>query len=169
MMVALAALAGGCARVIISDIADPKLDLIGATDGIETVNLNERDLQGYVAETTGNWGVDIVFEASGASSAVLALPNLVRPGGTVVLVGMPVEPVPFDITGLQTKEARIETVFRYANIYDKAINLVASGKVNLKPFISGTFDFDDSIVAFDRAVEGRPSDIKLQIQIEKTN
>ncbi|MBT6342986.1 MAG: NAD(P)-dependent alcohol dehydrogenase, partial [Tateyamaria sp.] len=56
-----------------------------------------------------------------------------------------------------------ETVFRYANVYDRAINLIATGKVDLKPLISETFAFKDSIAAFDRAVEQRPTDIKLQI------
>lgn len=168
MMVALAALAGGCARVIISDFAQPKLELIGATKGIEPVNLNDTTLSEHVNQVTDNWGADVVFECSGSAAAILDLPNLTRPGGAIILVGMPVDPVPFDISALQAKEVRIETVFRYANIYDRAINLVSSGKVNLKPFISDTFDFDDSITAFDRAVEGRPSDVKLQIRVDVT-
>jgi D-xylulose reductase len=89
----------------------------------------------------------------------------VRPGGCVVFVGMPVDPVPFDIVSAQAKEIRMETVFRYANMYDRAINLIASGKVDLKPLISKTFEFKDSIAAFERAAEGRPSDIKIQIQM----
>jgi D-xylulose reductase len=80
-------------------------------------------------------------------------------------VGMPVDPVPFDIVAAQAKKIRMETVFRYANIYDRAINLIASGKVDLKPLISKTFAFEDSVEAFDRAVEARPSDVKLQIKI----
>ena len=118
-----------------------------------------------VAEKTDNWGADVVFECSGAPQAILDLPQLVRPGGALVLIGMPVEPVPFDIVGMQAREARIETVFRYANIYDRAINLIASGKVDLKPLISATFSFEDSIAAFERAVEQRPEDVKLQIQV----
>ena len=165
MMVALAALAGGCARVVVSDFAQPKLDIIGAYDGIETVNLGERKLADYLSETTDGWGADVVFEASGAAPAVLDLPKLVRPGGTIVLVGMPVDPVPVDIVGLQAREARIETVFRYANIYDRAINLIGSGKIDLKPLISGTFPFSESVEAFDRAVEARPADVKLQIAL----
>ena len=78
---------------------------------------------------------------------------------------MPVEPVPVDIVGLQAKELRIETVFRYANIYDRAINFIASGKVDLKPLISKTFPFEQSIAAFDRAVEQRPDDVKIQIEL----
>ena len=107
----------------------------------------------------------MVFECSGAAPAVLGLPELARPGGAVVLVGMPVEPVPMDIVGLQAKELRVETVFRYANIYDRALALIGSGKVDLKPLISATLPFKDSIAAFDRAVEARETDVKIQIEM----
>ena len=52
MMVALAALAGGCARVIVADLAQPKLDIIGAYQGIWTVNIRDRALADAVAEAT---------------------------------------------------------------------------------------------------------------------
>ena len=165
IMVALAALAGGCAKVIVADMAQPKLDIIAAYDGIEAVNIADTSLSTAVARATDNWGADVVFECSGAAPAILDLPQIVCPGGTIVLVGMPVDPVPVDIVGLQAREARIETVFRYANIYDRAINLIASGKVDLKPLISATFAFEDSIAAFERAAEQRPTDVKLQIRV----
>lgn len=165
MMVALAALAGGCARVIISDIAQAKLDIIGAYPAIETINVKTRDLVAEVMARTEGWGADIVFECSGAEKAILDLPKIVAPGGVIVLVGMPVDPVPVDIVGLQAREARIETVFRYANVYDRAINLIASGKVDLKPLITATLPFEDAIKAFDRAVEQRPTDVKIQIKL----
>lgn len=113
----------------------------------------------------GRLGGGCRLRVLGAAPAILALPSLARPGGTVVLVGMPVEPVPFDIVGMQAKELRIETVFRYANVYDRAIELIASGKVDLKPLISATIPFDESIAAFDRAVEARPTDVKIQIEM----
>ncbi|MGK9041029.1 NAD(P)-dependent alcohol dehydrogenase [Rhizobium sp. SA279] len=163
MMVALAALAGGCAKVIVADLAQPKLDIIGAYDGIETVNIRERNLAEAVSAATDGWGCDIVFECSGAAPAVLRMAKLARPGGAIVLVGMPVDPVPVDIVGLQAKELRVETVFRYANVYDRAVALIASGKVDLKPLISATIPFEDSIAGFDRAVEARETDVKLQI------
>ena len=52
------------------------------------------------------------------------------------------------------KEAPIETVFRCANIHARAIELIAPGKVDLKPLISGTFPFEQSVEAFERP--GRP-------------
>ncbi|RFC63760.1 NAD(P)-dependent alcohol dehydrogenase [Fulvimarina endophytica] len=163
MMTALAALAGGCAKVYVADFARPKLDIIAAYDGIETVDLGERNLASAISQATDGWGADVVFECSGAAPAIIGLAGLARPGGCVVLVGMPVEPVPVDIVSLQAKELRIETVFRYANVYDRAIALIGSGKVDLKPLISDTIAFEDSIAAFDRAVEARSSDVKLQI------
>jgi D-xylulose reductase len=63
---------------------------------------------------------------------------------------------------------RIENVFRYAHQYDRAIALFASGRVDLKPLISETFAFEDAIKAFDRAVEARPDDVKLQIRVAET-
>ncbi len=165
MMVALAAYASGCSRVIVSDVAQPKLDIIARYPGIETVNIRNKPLADYVAEATGGWGADIVFESSGAARAVLDVANVVCPGGTVVLVGMPVDPVPVDIVSLQAREATVKTIFRYANVYDRAINLIASGKIDLKPLITETFKFADSVAAFDRAVEARPTDVKLQIRM----
>ena len=61
------------------------------------------------------------------------------------------------------KEIRIETVFRYANIFPRALELIACAKVDLKPLISGTYSFDKSVAAFERAAAGNPGDIELHI------
>lgn len=165
-MVALAALAGGCARVVVADFAQPKLDIAAQYQGVIPVNIGKRDLKEALAELTDGWGADVVFECSGSPRAWESIMDLPRPGGTIVVVGLPVEPVRIDIAGASVKELRIENVFRYAHQYDRAIALIASGKVNLKPLISETFPFERSIEAFDRAVEARPSDVKLQIRLQ---
>ena len=81
---------------------------------------------------TGGWGADVIFEASGNENAVLKAFEPLRPGGCVVFIGMPVKPVPVDVVAAQAKEARIETIFRYANVYPRAINLMESGKINVE-------------------------------------
>ena len=168
IMVALAALAGGCARVIVTDLVQEKLEIVGRYQGVTTVNSREKKLAEEVAKLTDNWGADIVFEASGSPKAYDGIFNLVRPGGCLVLVGMPIDPVPFDVVAACVKEARIETIFRYANVHARAIELIASGKVDLKPLISGTFPFEESIEAVERAASGRPGDVKLQIKMPAT-
>ncbi|WP_214470244.1 NAD(P)-dependent alcohol dehydrogenase [Mesorhizobium sp. dw_380] len=163
IMIALAALAGGCSKVLISDFSAPKLKIAAQYAGIVPVNIGEQSLVDAVAAATDNWGADIVFEASGSPKAFADLFDVVRPGGAVVLVGLPVEPVALNVPAAISKEVRIETVFRYANIFDRALQLIASGKVDLKPLITGTYDFSDSIKAFERAAQGNPEDVKLQI------
>lgn len=163
IMVAIAALAGGCARVVVADLAQPKLDIAASYQGIIPVNIRETDLAAELARLTDGWGADVVFECSGSPRAWETIFALLRPGGCIVAVGLPVAPVPVDISTATTKEARIESVFRYAHQYERAIALFASGRVDLKPLISETFAFADAIRAFDRAVEARPTDVKLQI------
>jgi D-xylulose reductase len=165
IMAALAALAGGCSRVLISDLLPEKLAIAERTPGITGVNIRETRLADAVAAATDGWGADVVFEASGSPRAYPGIFDVVRPGGCLVVIGMPVEPVAVDLVAAAAKEVRIETVFRYANVYDRAIAMIASGKVDLKPLISHTYGFEDSITAFERAAEGRPADVKLQIKL----
>jgi D-xylulose reductase len=167
-MVAIAALAGGCARAVVADLAQPKLDIAARYQGIIPVNIKTTNLVHEVKRLTEDWGADVVFECSGSPKAWETIMDLPRPGGTIVAVGLPVDPIAFDVSTASTKEIRVETVFRYAHQYERAIALIASGRVDLKPLISETFAFQDSIKAFERAAEGRPADVKLQIVLDKS-
>lgn len=163
IMVALAALLGGCSKVYITDLVPEKLAIAGRYDNIVPVNVRETSLAEVVLKDTEGWGADLVFEASGSPKAYEGITEVIRPGGKLVVIGMPVEPVALDMSLFAAKEIRIETVFRYANVFDRALNMIASGKVDLKPLVTGTYSFDDSIVAFERAEEAHPTDVKLQI------
>jgi D-xylulose reductase len=164
MVTGLAALAGGCSKVIITDIIQPKLDLASGY-GMVPVNIKKQDLMEVVRKETGGWGADIIFEASGSEAAIAGIFQPLCPGGKVVFIGMPVEPVPVDIVAAQAKEARMETVFRYANIYPRAVSLLASGKINVKPLITDRYKFADAIKAFDYAANPQPRSVKTIIEM----
>ena len=164
---ALAALAGGCSRIIISDVEQPKLDLVASLGPITPVNVREQNLVEVVDELTDGWGADIVFEASGNSQAAAAVFEPLSPGGRVVLIGMPGEPIPYDVVAAQIKEARVDHIFRYAHVYPRALALMGSGKIDLKPLITDKFKFEDSIQAFDFAVRMPPTSVKAQIELPR--
>ena len=63
-MVALAALAGGCARAIVADLAQPKLDIAARYQGVIPVNIREKNIVAEVKRLTDDWGADVVFECS---------------------------------------------------------------------------------------------------------
>lgn len=164
LVTAMAAIAGGCNKVIITDIVQEKLDL-ASYFGMMSVNVTREDLNEIVSKVTNGWGTDIVFEASGSEDAVLKVFEPLCPGGRVVFIGMPTHPVPMDIVSAQVKEARIETIFRYAHVYPRALLLMESGRVNLKPLITDRYRFEESIEAFEYAANPRPSSVKIVIEL----
>lgn len=166
ILTALSALAAGAGQVMVSDLSPEKLEIAGRYAGIVPVDIRHASLRDCVAKLTSGWGADVVFEASGSTKAYEGIFALVAPAGTLVLVGMPPSTVALDVVAAQAREVRIETIFRYANVYAKAVALLGSGKVDLKPLISASFPFDEGIAAFERAAEGRPADVKLQIVVE---
>jgi len=165
VLTALAALAGGCSRVIIADVQQPKLDLAARLGPITPVNVRNESLDAVVARLTGGWGADLVFEASGNDRAAAGVFGPLCSGGCVVFIGMPGAPVPLDLVAAQIKEARIETIFRYAHVFPRALALMGSGRIDVKPLITDRYAFADSIAAFDYASAPKPTSVKVQIEL----
>jgi D-xylulose reductase len=164
VLTAIAAAASGASRVYISDVAPEKLAKLEAYPTIHPADVTRQELADVVREAT-DWGADVVFEASGNPRAFGALWEIPAPGGTVVLVGIPVEPVPLDVAAAQARELRIETVFRYANAFPRAIELAASPAVDLGALISAVYPLGEAVTAFERGAEARPTDTKIQIRV----
>jgi D-xylulose reductase len=167
MMTVLSALAGGCSQVIVSDVVGPKLDLAATFGPVIPVNVTERDLAEVVREMTEGWGADIIYEASGNERAAAGVFNLICPGGRVVFIGMPGEPIPYDVVAAQIVEARVEHIFRYAHVYPRALALMGSGRIDVKPMITDVFPFERGIEAFEYATHMPPTSVKAQIEIEE--
>lgn len=166
IMTALSAAAGGCSDVYIVDLQQEKLDIAAKCANLKPITLKNEDAVEHVKKATDGWGADIVFEASGSLKAYETLFDYAAPGGAVVLVGMPPKPVVYDVVAAEAKELRVEPVFRYANIYTRAINLLGSGKIDVKPLISKYYPFEKSVEAFEFAATARPNVIKTQIVFE---
>ena len=72
-------------------------------------------------------GVDVAFETAGSCRPAAEPGRLRTPGGVTVLVGLPPAPeVSLDIVSAASRETDIRGIFRYANCYPAAIELVAS-------------------------------------------
>jgi D-xylulose reductase len=165
MVTALSALAGGCSQIIMTDVQQPKLDLAATLGPITPVNIAAESLVDVVKRLTDGWGVDIVFECSGNEKAGASVFQPLAPGGTVVFVGMPLSTIAYDVVYAATKEPRVEHVFRYAHVYPRALALMGSGKIDVKPLITDKFAFADSVKAFDFAVKMPPASVKAQIEL----
>lgn len=164
LVTALAALASGCARVYVTDLSETKLGIAaGLSPAITPVDARDGNLAALVGRGTGGWGADVVFEATGSPQAAARVFEPLAPGGCVVMIGGQPDPISYDSGAAMVREARVENVFRYAHVFPRCVAMLASGAIDVKPLITRTFEFDDSVRAFERAASAPPEDVKMQI------
>jgi L-iditol 2-dehydrogenase len=135
IVVAQVAKAFGASEIIVSDILELRREQakrFGATRVIDPA-----------AESVEGLEVDVFIDASGAEPAVRAGILAVKPAGRVVLVGMGKPDQSLPVTRIQVRELVVTGTFRYANTWPLAIELVASGKVDLDALVSGRFGLDE--------------------------
>jgi D-xylulose reductase len=129
------------------------------------VNVARDDPAQAVLDGTDGWGADVVFECSGSPRAAAGIFDPLCPGGRVVLIGGQSEPIAYDVGKAMVREARVEHVFRYAHVFPRCIAMLSSGAIDVKPLITRTFGFDDSVRAFEIAASAPKGEVKMQIEL----
>jgi L-iditol 2-dehydrogenase len=112
--------------------------------------------------------VDALIECSGHPAALLAGIEALRPAGTAVLVGMgpkPTAEIPLSL--VQSRELWLTGTFRYANTYPAAIELAATGRVDVAALITGHYGLDDTETAL-RAGQNDAASIKVMVHPRAT-
>lgn len=166
LVTALAALAGGCARVFAADIAEQKLEIAaGLSPAITPVNVTKENVAEVVKAFTDGWGADLLFECTGSAEAAAGVFEPLCPGGCVVMIGGQPEPIAYDAGAAMVREARVENLFRYAHVFPRCVNMLSSGAIDVKPLITRKFEFNDSVRAFEIAASAPPADVKMQIEL----
>lgn len=166
LMNLLAARAAGAANVIISDMVQSRLDVavhIGAT---QTINGGAAELKAAAQELTEGRGADVGIECAGHPSALSANIGAVRAGAVIVLIGMLAgDSAPVDINDLIVREITLRPIFRYNNTFPTGVDLLASGKVDVKPLISKRFELSEVPQAFEYVVENRETCVKAIVDV----
>ena len=106
---------------------------------------------------------DVAFEVSGASSALGNCIELVSRGGTIVQVGtLPVEGIHLFANQIMVKELDIRGSMRFGNVFSKAVRLLESQRLNVKPILTGRFPIAEAAKALQLAFDKTVS-MKVQI------
>lgn len=166
MCTLLAAKAYGASRIIVCDLFDSHLEKaleIGATD---VVNSSETDPIEAIREMTNGEGTEIVFETAGSPVTAEQTSHIVRPGGTIVMVGNIMKEVPFSFRNLYRKEAEVRAVFRYNNTYPKTIQAIAAGRLDAAAIVTDQFPFEQSKEAYDKAIDDKLHTVKCVINLD---
>ncbi len=164
LLTALTARAYGAIPVVLSDIVAERRQT--ALDcGVDAVlDPTAPKLEQAVKTLTGE-GFDAIFEASGARPALRQAFDLVRPGGTIVQIGtLGSADVPLPANEVMVKEIQFLGSFRYGDVFDEAIRLVASGRIDLNPFITSVLPLNEITKAMHLAGD-KVQALKVQLHL----
>jgi L-iditol 2-dehydrogenase len=110
--------------------------------------------------------LDVVFEASGEQAAVTNAIKTLKPGGKLVLVGIPPDAkYTFDMDLCRRKEITIINVRRQNHCVEEAIDLVVSGKIDVQKMVTHHFTLEETPVAFDIVEAYKDGAIKAMINL----
>jgi L-iditol 2-dehydrogenase len=105
-------------------------------------------LPGDLCELVGE-GAETVFEMAGTADAVTLSMAAARPGGRVVLGGIPSDDrITFEASTARRKGLTIAMVRRMNNVYSRAIALAATGSFSLAPLVTDRFGLASAGPAF---------------------
>lgn len=109
-------------------------------------------------------GPDVVIDATGAATCIQIGVNLCRKGGMYVQAGMGKENITFPITTVCIRDLTIRGSIRYtAGVYEKAVDLVGSGKVTPSKLITHRYKFEEAEKAFEVVKKGGEDVLKVLI------
>jgi (R,R)-butanediol dehydrogenase/meso-butanediol dehydrogenase/diacetyl reductase len=152
-------------KVIISELSGLRRQK--ALDaGVADVALNpaEVDVVAEVKKLTDGEGADVAFECTSVQVVFDTLMDAVRPTGVIVVVSIWGKKASFDMHKLVMKEIDVRGTIGYVNSHPETITLVESGKIDLKPFITGKIGLDDIVdKGFDTLINHNETAVKILV------
>ncbi len=166
LMNVLTARAAGAAHILVSDTVASRLEVARQIGATHAVKGSADELKAAAREVTNGRGADVCIEAAGHPSALNACIGAARAGATVVLIGMPPgDKVELNVTDMIVREVKLRPIFRYNNTFPTGVNLLASGRVDVKPLISKRFSLREVPAAFEYVVANRETCVKAIVDV----
>ncbi|MEM9249105.1 MAG: L-idonate 5-dehydrogenase [Pseudomonadota bacterium] len=104
---------------------------------------------------------DVLFECSGVAAALASAVPAMRPGGTIVQLGLGGD-MTLPVQAMTAKELTLRGSFRFHHEFALAVEAMQRGQIDVRPLITETHPMDNALTAFEKAGD-RTSAIKVQI------
>lgn len=160
-MVLLVAVAFGASKVIVSDIKPFARNFAkdhGATGALDPASPTMAEDAAKLVPG----GFEVVFEAAGVAAALGQAIRLSAPGATVVQVGTLPDGTAIPANALLTRELQYIGSWRFANVFERVIEMVVSGRIDPRPLITKIHPFENLAEAVVEAGCGE-NILKMQI------
>ena len=156
IMHALLAKLYGFGKIFCLDLNEFRLDFAKKFE-TTTINSGNTDALEQIKSETADQGVDVAIVATSSLNALKDAVNFVRKGGTIVMFGVPSKgaSIDIDMSIVYSKEITITTTYAASDLDTKtALELIASGKIDVKSLITHKYSLEDSQKAFEHAKTG---------------
>lgn len=161
----MAAQAAGATRVFAVDVKEDRLEKARELGASGRYNASDPDLAEKLRMETDGLGPEVVLECSGAPPAVRQSVELARAGGMVVWVGVGPASFEFPTLTVGLKELDVKGLFRYRNTWPAAIELVSSGRVNVRSLVTHRFGLPQVLDAFETTRTAKDGAIKVVVNL----
>jgi len=167
MSVMLAAKVQGADDIYVTDKIDARLAIASKEGAVFTGNpLNDNIVE--IMRQKEPLGLDVLFECCGQQEAFDQAVDLLKPGGSLIVVGIPeFNRWSVDVEKTRRREISIQFVRRQVDCTSTALKLMQTGKIDIRNMVTHRFPFDGTKEAFDLVADYRDGVMKAMIDFEK--
>lgn len=156
----LAARRAGADLIVATDLSDFTLAIAKQAGADEVINMGA--VPDGLDKFMPNKGTfDVLYECSGAAPALIAGINVMRPGGTIMQLGLGGD-MTLPMMAITSKELSLKGSFRFHSEFTVGVSLMQKGLIDVKPLITHTLPLADAVTAFNLASD-RSLAVKAQI------
>ncbi len=149
MSVMLAAKAAGSSNIFVTDKINDRLKIAGKEGAHFTGNVQETDMVKVILDKEKP-GLDVVFECCGQQEAFDQAVDLLKPGGKLIVVGIPeFDSWSMNVENTRRKEILIQFIRRQVDSVQSSLDLMISGKIDVRNMVTHRFPFIKTKDAFD--------------------
>lgn len=160
LLAVLVARAFGALEIVATDVTGFTLETARALGADVTVNVAETP-DGLAPYAAGKGQLDVLFECSGVAAALAGAVPALRPGATIVQLGLGGD-MTLPLQAMTAKELALKGSFRFHHEFPVAVEMMRQGRLDVRPLITHTYPVDKAVDAFDLASD-RSQALKVQI------
>ncbi|HKO17293.1 MAG TPA: galactitol-1-phosphate 5-dehydrogenase [Acidobacteriaceae bacterium] len=151
----------GASHILAADLDPTRLEEAARSGAHTTIHPTGGTHTATKTLTLYPGGVDHVFEAVGGAPTVKQAISSVRKGGVVTLVGNIARHVEIPLQTIVTRQIRLQGSAASSGEYPRAIQLLASKQIDVRPLISAVEPLSKGAEAFQRLHSREPNLIKI--------
>jgi 2-desacetyl-2-hydroxyethyl bacteriochlorophyllide A dehydrogenase len=167
LLVATLARRASASPVFVSDINSFRLDMATRLGATHVCNSLQADPVRSILEQTGQWGVDVSFEAVGLQATLLQALQALKKGGTANLLGLFEKPeaiLPVNL--FVQREIKLAGSQGYCWDFQDSLTLLENGAIDLKPLITHRLKIENLQQAFEILLTPASNSVKVVIGMD---